>query len=78
MAHRIRNLETMTLREVDAIFCRGRGIGISAQHDSRDGDFTPDVEQAGPENLLPPMRRINSESYVGPAQVVDDELESVR
>ncbi len=73
MAHRIRSLETMTLNEVDAIFFRGRGLGLNAQCDSRDEDFTLDVEQVGPQG-----RRMSSDACVAPAIVIDDDLELVR
>jgi len=70
MAYRVRSLSTMTIEQVDAIFLRGRGIGLNAERDARGEDFNaPKIDD---------QPWLRSETYVAPATVIDDDLEAVR
>lgn len=66
MAYRIRSLSTMTVAQVDAIFMRGRGLGLHAEQESRRIPKQPSRKWP------------QSDTYVAPAMVIDDDLEVVR
>ncbi len=72
MAYRIRNFDNLSVDQVNDIFRRGRGLGREVASAREGEDFT-----------LNPLshrrwRRLNHPDIsMPPAEVVDDELESV-
>lgn len=66
MAYRVRSLSTMTVAQVDAIFLRGRGLGLHAEHESRRIPKHPSWKWSRPD------------TYVAPTTVIDDDLEAIR
>lgn len=68
MAYRIRNFDNLSVHQVNDIFLRGRGLcrGVASVNEGE--DFTANTLT---HSFQPPY------TFMPPAEVVDDELESV-